>query len=449
MGLERAGAVNIEAKKSSTEEWQKEARKLELQGKQEQAEAIRDRILKLQPVPWTVFDRAHTEQLLTKVFVDQAPGSKYRQQVHDLATCHNAPTLAEQLALECGFTLSQSFKFTQASLGRKTYVQYFANNLKEILRLCERHGLEHRLPMNQTPLMAAAAAGNLALVEALVARGADLEAVDDFGQNALHWAMREAFADEKFAAKGFAEVFSLLAPSKIDVEVDGRLVRIDQHQSEYLVFQTMWALFRTRFTHLDRNLSCGFDSRSILDAWKHLPTSVLRSERHRRAHLSSVLSRNEHGSTYDYKRSLFLRTQHGWYQFNPALRIRRTVKGEQQWMGVFEALNLSFTREFANRYNLLPLDDFLGQPGKELTSPPIAFIPTVARERAESERLRLEKERLEESLRKAREQAQALKTERARKLSQPPPWGTKAAKRLEIERIRRAIEERKRREEGQ
>jgi ankyrin repeat protein len=34
--------------------------------------------------------------------------------------------------------------------------------------------------MNQTPLMAAAAAGNIALVEALLERGADRDAVDHY-----------------------------------------------------------------------------------------------------------------------------------------------------------------------------------------------------------------------------------------------------------------------------
>ena len=64
------------------------------------------------------------------------------------------------------------------SLGRKYYVTYFAKNFKEILQQCERHGVEHRTPMNQTPLMAAAAAGNVLLAEALLARGADPDAIE-------------------------------------------------------------------------------------------------------------------------------------------------------------------------------------------------------------------------------------------------------------------------------
>jgi hypothetical protein len=54
--------------------------------------------------------------------------------------------------------------------------------------------------MNQTPLMAAAITGNVPLVEALLERGADSGQTDDYGCNALHWAMAEAFHDGKYAS---------------------------------------------------------------------------------------------------------------------------------------------------------------------------------------------------------------------------------------------------------
>jgi hypothetical protein len=46
--------------------------------------------------------------------------------------------------------------------------------------------------MNQTPLMAAAAAGNIALVDASLERGASRSAAGHYGWSALHWVLREA-----------------------------------------------------------------------------------------------------------------------------------------------------------------------------------------------------------------------------------------------------------------
>lgn len=84
----------------------------------------------------------------------------------------------------------------------------------------------------------------------------------------------------------------------------------------------------------------------VLDVWEDLPTSVLRAERNKRSHLSNVLSRNEVDRDYAYNRMLFKRVAHGHYQFNPALSVRRKVKGEESWVPVFEALNLRWLGQF-------------------------------------------------------------------------------------------------------
>ena len=79
---------------SSREDWQREAHRLELQGKQEQADAVRATILKEIPVPWPVFDEARLRELLVKVFRERLPGSKPRQQLFEYATAYDEPVLA-------------------------------------------------------------------------------------------------------------------------------------------------------------------------------------------------------------------------------------------------------------------------------------------------------------------------------------------------------------------
>jgi hypothetical protein len=136
---------------------------------------------------------------------------------------------------------------------------YSARNFKDVLRQSDTHGIEHRTTMNQPPLMAAAAAGNSALVEALLERGADRESTDQYGCNALHIALREAFRDPQFARGPCAVLYELLAPAHVDVKAGERLVRIDKHLSEYFLFQTFWTLFKSRFTRIDRTLNCALD----------------------------------------------------------------------------------------------------------------------------------------------------------------------------------------------
>lgn len=431
--------TSIEARQSTLEDWQKEARKLELQGKQEQAEAIRRTILKQVPVPWPVFDEAKVRDLLVKVFREQSPGSKGKQQLFDFATCYDEPQLAEWLAVEAKFEQARAFDQQRLVFARKSYVPYFAKHFKDILKQCDQYGVDHRLSMNQTPLMAAAAAGNVALVEALLERGADRDAVDHYGHNALHWALRQAFDDAKFATGPLAALYERLAPPCIDVNVGDRLVRIDRHLSEYFLFQTLWVLFKARFSKIRRNADSAFQTQIILDAWQHLPANVVRPERNKRQHLSSVLSRNEIDRDYAYNRSLFLRVGTGRYQFNPKLAVRRRECEEEKWIPVFSALNLPLISEFAYHDGWVStwgnIDQLLGLARLPERTTPVAAERIVERESAKMRELE------ERKANRLAAEARLRAADEAKKQT-APRWGTKEAKRLEIERVRREIENR-------
>lgn len=408
------GQVQVEARQSTLEDWQKEARKLELQGKQEQAEAIRRTILKQTPVPWPVFGETRVVELLVRVFREQAPGARMKQQLYEYATCHDEPQLADWLASEARFEQAANFAQQRATFGRKTYLPYFANHFKDILKQCEQYGVEHRLPMNQTPLMAAAAAGNVPLVEALLERGADRDAVDQYGYNALHWALREGFREEKFARGPLAALYEQLAPASIDINTGERLVRLDRHLSEYFLFQTLWVLFKSRFTHRQRRTNGAFETQAILDAWQFLPANIVRPERNRRQHLSSVLARNEIDRDYAYNRALFKRVSQGWYQLNPQLAVRRRQGDEETWTPVHAALNLPLISEFSRQNEwgwpeAMPkvIDRFLLQAGLPGWRVPIAAERAVARRAQALEEKRLADERARQAQRAAEQAAAA------------------------------------------
>jgi len=448
LDLEVDGKVKVEAAQSSLEEWQKEARKLELQGKQEQAEAIRRTILKQTPPPWPVFDEAHIRESLLKVFREKVPGNKQKQQLYEYATYHDEPVLAERLNKDVQFESKKTFNEQLETLGRKSYLPYFSQQTRNILKQCDQYGIDHRLPMNQTPLMAAAAAGNIPLIEALLERGADREKADQYGFNALHWAMRKAFGNSDYARTNFAVLYELLAPPCVDVNTGDRLVRLDRHLSEYFLFQTLWVLFKSRFTHRLPNLYGAFDTKVILEAWAHMPVNVVYPERNRRQYLSGVLARNEVERDYAYNRALFVRIIQGWYQFNPKLSVRSLEpENKQGWSPVFQALNLPLIYEVADEHIFLQVEKYFTLAGMPKPASPVSAKQALARmkefqmrrsphwevvkkmgselnkqsfkELQKSKRLQIEKmKRVEEEIRLRKEEIKKIKEQQERERDQ-------------------------------
>ena len=331
---------------SSTEDWQKEARKLELHGKQEQADAIRETVLRQAPVPWPVFDEPWLRGAMNRVFRQPAAGGKLKQQLLEYAACHDEPVLAEWLAGRARVHAAEHFNQQRATLGRKYLTPYASLRFREVLQQCDLYGVDHRMPMNLTPLMAAAVAGNVALVEALLERGANPDAIDHLGRNALHLSLLEAFRDARFASGPFAALYGLIAPASLDLMSNERLVRIDRHLSEYLLVQTFWALFKSRFA-IRAHARAGFDTTVIVDAWRDLPAHIVAPGHKQRSYLSGLLSRNEVERDYAYNRRLFVRIAQGWYQFNPALQVRRPHVDAGLWTPLYEALNLKLIAENA------------------------------------------------------------------------------------------------------
>lgn len=425
-----SGPVQVEATAASLDAWQKEARKLELQGKTEQAAAIRSGILREKPVPWPVFGEQLFRDTLAKVFREQAPGGKPKQQIVDYIALHDQPMLGQWLLQEARFDAVRDFDRQQAALGRKHLQPYYARNLKDVLRQCEQHGLEHRTPMNLTPLMAAAYAGNVALVEALLERGADPGNTDDYGLNALHWALRQAAADPQFARQSFAPIYERIAPASVDLQAGERLVRIDRHLSEYLLVQTLWALFASRFTRRQRRPYCAFEVDVVLAAWQHLPPQVVRPERNKRQAISAVLSRNEVDRDYAYNRALFKRVYTGFYQLNPQLKVR-SGRGEQaDWVAVYRALNLPLIHEGALPMYWERVRDFCRLGGLPIPATPVAAEAGVARAQAEQAAIM------------ARQAEEARRAAVAARQAPPrPAWGTRSARNQAIAELRRQIAE--------
>ena len=438
LGITEGGVLNIQARAASRDDWQREARRLELQGKAEQAAAIRRDLLHTAQPPWTVHDEPGLQAALDKVFIERAPGQKQRQQLYEFAACHQLEGLAYWLETEGQFLPARQYKAQQAGLARKHLAPYAQRLIGDVLRQCSQYGLEHRTTMGLTPLMAAVAAGNVALVEALIGLGANLRATDLFGRQAVHVALAQAAVDAAYARGPLVAMFPLIAPATVDLRVADRLVRIDTAQSEYLLLQTLWALFKQRF-FAGRGPAGAVDTATLLAAWQHLPAQVLPERRRQRAFLSGVLARNEVDRDQPHNRQLFRRAAHGFYWLNPQLAVR-TADGEG-WQPLLASFSLPLLKEISPEWRWSGLDELAALAGLAVPAVPKAALRAVAKFKAEQQAAQAERERRQRELEQLLKESEALRQRHLAARSAAPGWGSVAARRAETQRVGLVIAE--------
>ena len=376
---------------STREAWAQEARKLAMQGKDEQAQAIRDTFLQSRPVPWTPWSESTLRDMLPRALDKAQVSSKPRQALLDYALWHGQHAWVQQLATVVQFAPARSlvpedflgrlpraayrlaYEYGQpiqdeedrlkqlvwrsiTSLRNRHLQPYGAHNFKELLRQCDQYGVDHATPTGGTPLMMAARSGNLPLVRALLERGADPQKVDGYGHTAWLFALNRACEEPGFGARSIAPLFDLLAPPVLDVQTGGRLVRLEHHQGEYWVLSIMLASLKTQASRCVDRVSAGtptqplykyrygFFAEQLHAALHMLPEHLWHTKRKKRTYLNAVLARGEVHSPYQPARQLWVRTANGHYLPNPLMQLRRvgdsTLPDAPAWVPVYTALNL-------------------------------------------------------------------------------------------------------------
>lgn len=330
-----AGALDAEKEASSREDWQREARKLELQGKAEQAEAIRKRVLEQKAVPWTVLDRAAFQELRDQA-LGEGGGKKVRLEAFEWAVIHHHRSTLNALE-RIGFKpATRSEEIAVRHLNSNHFMAYDLSNPRAVLGDVDRYGVDHRTRFNLTPLMIAARLGNEALVRILRERGADPGLRASNGFTALHFALEQALTDSSYARRRLPQVYQLLEPDSVSVQVEDRLVKLDKRLMETFMLYFLTASFYRVLGPAIASRGHAFSARELVTTLERLPDSVLPPRRKQRTYVSSILSKNEINRDDRYNRRLFLRMQRGEYILNPRLKLR----SGDRWLPIHDVFPL-------------------------------------------------------------------------------------------------------------
>lgn len=351
LGVQNANeTAAVDVTQSSIEEWQAEAHRLELQGRQQQADEIRRDILKTRDVPWEVCTPERMTMLLARACDKKEVSQKPRKSLFEYGLFYNDRHLMDTLAIH-GFEKAKRFSYLQhghrffryepydqqrEQFVRSFLQKYSSKFFKDILSECEQYGIDYRTVFNKTPLMLAALAGNVALIKKLLSAGADADLPDNYGLTSWQGALQRASHDREFASELFAEVHELLGPSSVSLKVDDRLIKIDSMQGEFLLFHLFLTELRSRI-NLKYTGSVPLTAPDLAKIAELLPDGVIAGYRKKRAYISSLLSKNELGSTNPYGKKLFVRKRTGNYVLNPKLAIRQ----KEEWIDIYNHANIA------------------------------------------------------------------------------------------------------------
>ena len=324
LSIPRAAAdLSISDQSSSAEEWSKEAHRLELQGKLEQARDIREKILKIEKVPWSL----PTAQSLHDgiALADNKSLEIQKKQLIELfeiAEAQDLPSLIEYVNNRSNAP-TRDVTRAKALMAEKYYGQYTTSNPRGLRAAIRRYGVDHRNQLGETPLLIAAKLWKPRLVEELLQEGANPQICTYGGLSPLRAVLREIFTHPKLTrrqAEEAGETWRLLA-EPILLNIEGRLIKLLPHQGEYMLFQVLATIFTSVLQDDWILFQAGIEIAHIFSYIEKLPHTILSEKRRNHQYFSALFSKNEVARYESSSRALLFRVNRGKYLFNPLIKM--------------------------------------------------------------------------------------------------------------------------------
>lgn len=361
LGLDNASTqLDLTAQESSLKEWQKEAKRLELQGKTEQAERIRKEILKEEKPNWIVLTDSALKQLEHQALVQG--DKKAKLQLFEYAVVYQHQRYLSLLA-KVGFKpaqqiLSQDFTLKTekawSSILNKYYMDYQVKHPTALMKKIQKFGVNFSNEFGQTPLLSALIVGNGELFQYLIEEGADLNVVDSFHRNLWQIALKEAILSPKYANHFFKNHYKFLPQDSLILQYEQKMFKLESQQAEYVIFQILYLMFYIRGIQEYMLMDQYTNTDQLMRYIANLPEKLVPEHRKKRTYLSALLARHEVNSKHAYNKKLFKRVKRGEYILNPALAIK--IQGE--WQALYAAMGFDRIDFYPNTLDNQDLDMF-------------------------------------------------------------------------------------------
>jgi hypothetical protein len=338
--------VNIENQKSSETDWLNEARKLEKQGKYEQAQQIRDRITGIdyispeeyQELKLKALDNTKTEQEVKRERKDLFRYAVARKQISDIKQ------LAE-LKFQRAILFMQEYKQIQ-----KEYIKNLRLEKPELItKTIQQFGIDFKCTENEmTGLMYSSLNGSESLIEYFIKNDASIRLTDVNGnipvqhllefyyknvktlikQNTGLEITKKSSNKDKIRYEEFQKIiskinqklikfYSLLQVPSYKCFADERMIKISSHSMEYNLINAINVLSSNNSLTNKKEFSIS----DFVEYCELMPETVIAEFRKKRSYINSILANNEVDRNFIYNKKLFKRFSTGVYGLNPDLKI--------------------------------------------------------------------------------------------------------------------------------
>ncbi len=335
MGLAKIGdKVKLQEEVSSMDDWKNEARKLEMQGKKEQAEEIRKSILEVREPEWKPLTLANIEELKKEALDPDLFNKKAKDLLFHYSLIYSDFDCINKLS-ELKYRKADRYESERKQIHKKYYSQYEKDDVKLIEQNIKKYGVNYPDQFNLTPLIAAVQSGSKKILDFLVQFDADPSLADSIGRIPLQIALYQSSLTYENQQK-LCPFLDYLVTDHIKIKVDERLIKIDNHKIEYFLLNFFISLQAEIVDQCgDFYLAYrGVQAGDIHRAVKEYPDIFLPAFRKKRTYLSANLSKHEINSKNLYNKKLFKRLYRGYYELNPDL----AVWVNDEWKNVYEIM---------------------------------------------------------------------------------------------------------------
>ena len=339
--------LKIEAQKSDDEEWLQEARKLELQGKIEQAQQIRSKILGVEYIS--------PEELkkLKKIALDPEKSlqevKRELKQLYRYSEAHRDIDTIEAMA-DLEFPRAVSF-MKEVRKSRKEYEKDIRlDRLDTIARITKKYGVDFRSDNEKmTGLMLAVYYNSRTIFDYFIKNKANINLIDENSLSPNQIALqtfRKHVKTNTQLSKTYRKFLSYSYPKTnqlyIKVQVGDRILKINNHSMQFFLLNYLIAnkdeyVYETKEkSKADLNFEAftekhndpkkekkykGFSMDMFMEVIQYIPETILPAYRRNRSYVNSLLSNNEADRDFIYNKKIFKRVDRGTYILNPDMKI--------------------------------------------------------------------------------------------------------------------------------